>query len=270
MNELVTFRTVGEELVLTTGRWLLERQHDLKKIKTTKDTGDLVTKGDDEASDRLINVLRGRFPGIPIICEETCESAIDIPESWALVVDPVDGSSNFSRGSNHWAVSIGLVKDGISQAGCCWTPGQDGKGELFFADVAGARLNGKLISPSTIDSLKQAVVLTDWPWDLERRPFTVQFMEKMYPLVRQIKIMGSAVADICDVACGRVDMYFHPGLKPWDIAAAGRIAERAGCIVYSGEHKIEGWSPWQQSFFVCTHALTADPLGLLYRIFVEN
>jgi myo-inositol-1(or 4)-monophosphatase len=51
------------------------------------------------------------------------------------------------------------------------------------------------------------------------------------PQVRDIRRFGAAAADLCFVACGRIDAYFEEGLQPWDLAAGQLIASEAGATV---------------------------------------
>ena len=102
--------------------------------------------------------------------------------------------------------------------------------DLYYADTEGnhAYLNGSPISVSLTKNLGEAVLACDWAWGLEKRLNVVTWLQKISTKVRQIKSMGSAVADLASLAEGRIDAYMHSGLKPWDVAAVGLIVEKAG------------------------------------------
>lgn len=95
-------------------------------------------------------------------------------------------------------------------------------------DQDGAFLNGQRIQVSPTSELKRAVIATDWPHDLDKRAITVDWQRELSTHVRQIKIIGSAVCALASLAQGDIDVFLHPGLKPWDVAAGALLVEKAG------------------------------------------
>jgi myo-inositol-1(or 4)-monophosphatase len=176
--------------------------------------------------------LRKAFPATPILGEEGVLGNPDAPVRW--VVDPIDGTVNFSYGIPHACVSIALqvlVQDDLKSCfsalvGVVYDPFCD---ELWTA-VRGqkAKLNGKAIRASKRERLDEAIVALGFA----KHSFT---LEKMLPTfndlihrVRKIRIMGAAALSLVYVATGRMDAYIEYGLRLWDIAAGGLIVECAG------------------------------------------
>ena len=176
--------------------------------------------------------LRQAFPSIPILGEEGVLGDPEAPVRW--VVDPIDGTVNFSYGIPHACVSIALqvsARNGSNRAfrsvvGVVYDPFCD---ELWTG-VHGqkARLNGKVVQASKRKKLGEAIVALGFA----KHSFT---LEKMLPTfnhlihrVRKIRIMGAAALSLVYVATGRMDAYIEYGLRLWDIAAGGLIVECAG------------------------------------------
>lgn len=209
---------------------ILRRYFISRDFTTTSKGGvDVLTQADKEVEDFLIENIKKQFPNLPILGEETSPKDYDsfknLDNLW--VIDPLDGTVNFSRGLPNFAISIGLVDKGISKLGVVYAPMSD---ELYWAqqNEDKAYLNGKSIQISATLKLEEALLATGWGWDLETRPTTIHQLEKLAVLTRQIVFLGSAVADLASVAKGRIDAYFHPGLKPWDTAASSLLIEKAG------------------------------------------
>ncbi len=212
------------------------RNHFERRDFTDKSKGgvDFVTEADEEVDRFLIEALKGAFPGTNFLTEETAKhkDALDnyskfvsVNDLW--VVDPLDGTTNFSRGSENFGISVALVDSGLPKLGVIYMPMSD---ELFWAqeDVKGAFLNEKRIYVSDTSDLKKTVINTDWPHDLSKRKITVDWQRKLSERVRSIQISGSAVSAMSRLAAGKNDAFLHPGIKPWDVAAASLLVQKAG------------------------------------------
>lgn len=207
------------------------RQYFITGEFTSRSKGgvDLLTQADTEVDKFLRENIRKQYPQTSLLTEETApkdySSMKNLDNLW--VIDPLDGTVNFSRGNPNFAISIGLVARGISKLGVVYAPITN---DLYWAqaDQKEAFLNGKPIQVSSTDDLKETVLACDWGWVLEQRLSIVQWLGDIATKVRQIKCMGSAVADLASLASGRIDIYLHSGLKPWDTAAASLLIEKAG------------------------------------------
>lgn len=190
---------------------------------------DFTTQADEEVDAFLVEQIKKQYPQTKFLTEETSptdySSSKDVNDLW--IIDPLDGTTNFSRKHPNFAISIGLVDKGIPRLGVVHIP-MTGDTYWAQADQQEAFLNGEPIQVSPIDNLGASVVACDWAWGLEKRLNVVRWLGNISTHVRAIKSMGSAVADLASLAGGRIDAYMHSGLKPWDVAASALLIEKAG------------------------------------------
>lgn len=177
------------------------------------------TVADHAAQDAIIARLAAHDRTIPVLAEEGAVKALRRAERlW--VVDPIDGTLNFSRAVPFYCVSIAYVEDGEVRAAAIHAPRMS---ETFVAHQGGgARLNGLPISVSTTRKLSYAFVVTI--------PSRFGLLHKHSA---RLRALGAAALEIAYVAAGRFDLFAHWVLSPWDIAAGGLIAREAGAAVIS-------------------------------------
>ena len=200
----------------------------LSRIKVTRKTNaiDLVTEADQESEQAVIRTLSGAFPDHAILAEESGANARRSEHRW--IIDPLDGTTNFAHGFPQFCVSIAYERRGRLELGVVFDAL---KRELFVAARGGgARLKERSIHVSATPSLDRALLATAFPYDQrERRNFYLTFWEAFMMRTQGVRHTGSAVLDLCYVACGRVDALWEFGLRPWDVAAGALIvAEAAG------------------------------------------
>lgn len=229
----------------------------------SKSALDFATQADDEVDQFLRESILERFPNTQLLTEETAPqdflSLKDTENLW--VIDPCDGSGNFSRGHPNFAISVALVRRDIALLGIVYKPVD---GDLLWAqaDLERALLNGHPIRVSEIDDLSKSVFLCDWYPIPKLRVQMRHTIEKVESHVRQIKSMGSAVADLCEIAIGRADAYIQPGLKPWDVAAASLIITKAGGKVTRENGSL--WNIFTPDIFASNGLLHDQILRLLH------
>jgi myo-inositol-1(or 4)-monophosphatase len=152
------------------------------------------------------------------------EGIIEKGHAFEWVIDPIDGTANYTRGFPYWCCSIAVRHNGEVLAGCVYVPVLN---ECYSATVDGPALcNGEPIHASKVPTLGKATFFAGLTKDID--PRSIDFFSDMAPRVSKIRMLGSAAIDICHVACGRSDGYFEAGVYLWDVAAAGLIAKRAG------------------------------------------
>jgi myo-inositol-1(or 4)-monophosphatase len=209
-------------------------------IQTKSSPTDVVTEMD-RRSERLITErIRAVRPGDTVLGEEGGQTlggpdnlgaAAATPVRW--VVDPLDGTVNYLYGLPDWAVSIAAEVNGAIVAGVVEVPR---RGERFTA-VAGhgawLHRDGTALALRCTSGvpLGQALVGTGFGYDPARRRVQGEVVAALLPVVRDIRRGGSAAADLCSVAAGRMDAYYERGLNYWDYAAGGLIAREAGAMV---------------------------------------
>jgi myo-inositol-1(or 4)-monophosphatase len=213
-----------KEVALGAGKILMSLFRGNFEIETKRGS-ELLTTADKKSEDFIINALVKRYPGIEITAEETKPDAPQ--EKEAFIVDPLDGTNNFSSGIPIFGVSIAYQKDGDLQVGVVYDPLHK---EMFYAEKGGkAFLNGKTISVSKKNKLSDSILATGFPYikkvekDCNLPEFVALLMES-----RGVRRLGSAALDLCYVACGRLDGYWEKYLKVWDVSAGGLIVKEAG------------------------------------------
>ena len=186
---------------------------------------DLVTAADEAAEKIVIEGIRNHFPDDHILAEESGSHSGSTEYQW--IVDPLDGTTNFTHGFPHFSVSIGLAKAGEVVAGIVFDPVKD---EWFEAHLGeGATLNGRPIAVSGETNMGEALGVTGFSYD--RRDRKNELLDRVSDFLqhaRGLRRLGSAALDLCYIASGRFDFYVEDGLNPWDIAAGSLIVTEAG------------------------------------------
>ena len=199
-------------------------------IRTKSTVADVVTVADRESERMIIDNIHILYPGHAILAEESGEESGAAGEDcWRWIIDPLDGTTNYSQGLPIFSVSIALEHNGVTQLGIVYAPYLD---ELFHAVRGeGAYLNGYPIKVSGKTELDRAVLSTGFPVDkLLTSDNNLDNFSRIMPLVRGIRRLGSAAVDICYVAAGFLDGYWEVNLHKWDVAAAELILAEAGGI----------------------------------------
>ena len=186
---------------------------------------DLVTEYDLAVEAFLKEQLPPLCPGSIFYGEEEAENA-DPSRGWAFIVDPIDGTTNFVRGLRQSAISVALARDGQVEYAVVFDPY---KNEMFSARRGGgAFLNGAHIHvrgkplAEAIFAMRTAIYRRDY---LEP---TMRVTEQLFRRACDFRRLGAAALDLCDVACGRVELFFEYSLCPWDFAAGSLIITEAG------------------------------------------
>jgi myo-inositol-1(or 4)-monophosphatase len=238
------------------GRVLVERLNVEREVRE-KGFRDIVTDADLAAEKAVIQTIRARYPDHAIITEEAGGSAGDEPYVW--VIDPLDGTTNYSRRFPAFSVSIGLVHQGQLTVGVVHNPLAD---RLFATQRGhGATLNGEPLRVSHFNRVDHAVIGLDWAHADNERAAIVAHLGRLAPACGTLRCVGSAALGLCYVAAGWLDAYFHIGLKPWDMAAGLLLIKEAGGRVTD----IQGhpWQPWVQTVLVSNGHLHEALLRLM-------
>ena len=186
---------------------------------------DLVTEYDLAVEAFLKRELPPLCPGAIFYGEEEAENA-DPSRDWAFIVDPIDGTTNFVRGLRQSAISVALARDGQVEYAVVFDPY---KNEMFSARRGGgAFLNG---APIRVSDKPLAEGIFGMGTAIYRREYlepTMRVTEQLFRRACDFRRLGAAALDLCDVACGRVELFFEYSLCPWDFAAGSLIITEAG------------------------------------------
>lgn len=191
-----------------------------------KSEKDLVTNADLQAEASIMKRVRESFPTHGFLTEESAPSADAktlLGPLW--VIDPIDGTANYTHGHYQTAVSIAFAFEGRVLVAVVHAPFLN---ETFQAVKGqGATLNRNPIKPRPIGDLNLALVATGYPGWRTSSHHMIQQTHAVLDNCRDIRRLGAASLDICWVAMGRLDGYWE-SVRPWDIAAGGLIAREAG------------------------------------------
>ena len=194
-----------------------------------KGVHDLVTTVDEASQALITRILRDAFPEDAVLAEEDddADAMAEAADGYRWIIDPIDGTTNFTHGVPPYAVSIALQREAEVVVGVVLDVAT---GDLFTAIRGGeAYCNGAPIRVSRRASLGVGLLATGFPYraydhvDSYLAVFR-RFMEQ----ARGIRRFGSASIDLAYVACGRFDGFYETGLNAWDVAAGTLLVEEAG------------------------------------------
>jgi len=186
----------------------------------------LVTEIDKRSEEIIIGIIKQHYPTHDILAEESgLKSSAASEYRW--IIDPLDGTTNFTHSLPIFCVSIGVERKGEIIAGAIYDPNFD---ELFTAEKGhGALLNGKRMKVSRTESLNASLLVTGFPYNITENPdHAVEHFYNFLMRAQAVRRMGSAAIDMAYVAAGRYDGFWEVALNPWDMAAGALLIEEAG------------------------------------------
>ncbi|OIQ91864.1 fructose-1,6-bisphosphatase/inositol-1-monophosphatase [mine drainage metagenome] len=209
-------------------RDIFQRVQSGRQLSERKSDGSLLTATDIALQESISKILSSHFPDIPVLGEEMTEDeqAAILATGCCWLLDPLDGTSNFSHGIPVYSVSLALMQQGEVVAGMVYDPNRD---ECFHAlKGQGAYLNQQPLcrrddKPCELRHAMSIIDTKRLPTDLAIAIAT----ENPYHSQRSF---GSVALDWCWLAAGRIQTYLHGRQKLWDFAAGALVAQEAGCL----------------------------------------
>jgi myo-inositol-1(or 4)-monophosphatase len=242
-NDYAELLTTAKATAVSAGDLLRERWQEPQTL-TSKGFRDWVTASDVAVQRFITDQIRAQFPDHGFLVEEK-DSDLP-PDGRAIwIIDPIDGTNNFSRQQPNFCTSIavGLPTDTANMqivAGAVYDPIRD---ELFSGMLGGGTaLNGRPLQASQTADLNQAIFAFDWSNAPAQRQAILEQLARIAPNTLTLRAIGSATLAIAWVAAGRLDGYWHNSLKAWDAAAATLFVHEAGGLTSDGRR-----TPWQTS-----------------------
>ena len=205
-----------------------EAQHfDISRVEY-KDVNNLVSYVDKTAEQMIIEELKKLLPEATFIAEESFKNEAQAKYEW--IIDPLDGTTNFTHGIPCYCVSIALMEDDEIVTGVIYEVNLD---ECFYSYKNGPSfLNEKIISVSKNEVMKKSLIATGFPYTkFDRTGPYMQVFDYCMHHTHGLRRLGSACADLAYVACGRFEAFYEYGLAPWDVAAGVIIVKNAGGVV---------------------------------------
>lgn len=221
------------EIAIDAGSILEKYWGKLSSVRQKEFYWDLVTEADMESEQLILSKISENFPEHKILSEEAgLQGSADHEFMW--VIDPLDGTTNYTHQYPMVAVSIGLLYRMQPVIGVIYNPILK---ELFTAaEGLGAFLNGQAIQVSKVAELNKSLLATGFAYDRK------ETKDNNYPefchltnMSQGVRRGGAAALDLAYVAAGRLDGYWERGLKPWDIAAGIVLVNEAGGTITSYE-----------------------------------
>jgi myo-inositol-1(or 4)-monophosphatase len=215
-------RQVALSAVKEAGRKLLDLTKN-KLIYQLKNSHDILAEGDLVSEKIILETIKKAFPTHGFLSEE---SGKDSKSDYLWVIDPIDGTINFSRHIDEYCISVALVHKAVLELGVIYQPSYD---QLYFAERGkGAFLNDKRIQVSTEKDLVNCLLATDNSSKLDTRLKNFDLLKNICLEVRQIRIFGSSALHLAKVAEGKLDVYFKTSSNYWDYAAGLLLVQEAG------------------------------------------
>lgn len=218
--------------------------------------GDMLADIGDQAADGYLQgLLRGRHPADGVLSEETADSPARLARRRCWIVDPLDGTREFSQGRDDWGVHVALTLDGACALAAVALPS---RGQVLWgvalpgSERAGIEGGGPLLRGDDPGPASPRVVVSrshtpDW---------VGRFCEGLG--ATPPAPWGSAGFKTAMILLGEADVYVHKvGLKEWDTCAPETIARALGwtvCRLRGEEHRYNARDPRNHEFVVCRPA----------------
>ena len=212
------------EAALNAGKYLLKNKSNLN-VRIESGPKDTKLQADVEA-ENLIKKSISPISKYPILAEESGKSVENLGETF-WVIDPLDGTANFSRDIPICCVSIGLVCNMKPILGVIYDFNND---DLYKANniTKEAFLNNKQIEVSKIDNKNEAVLVTGLPVNTNYENDSLKKMIEDMQTWKKVRMIGSAAIASCYIASGKAELYKENGVFLWDIIAGAAIIESSG------------------------------------------
>ena len=189
------------------------------EVNSKGDSYDVVTNFDYAVEKYLIEKMKESYPTFTIVSEEFNTESEETDN--CFIIDPIDGTINFSNKIPLWGIQVACKKDGETCAAVIFLPKLN---ELFWADETGSYLNGEKISVSKYKHLKNAIYTMNGN-NAEK------LHQKIDKYAHSRRIFGACCVCYAYVACGRLSGEFFGNDSAWDYAPGMYIAKQAGAYV---------------------------------------
>lgn len=216
-----------EQLIEIVRAAAAEMRTDHLEIRDKGDLTNIVTSSDVAVQHFLCSRLAGLIPGAKFYCEE--EDLHETSGEYVWIIDPIDGTANFSRGIADCCISVALAHDGVLELGVVYSPW---RGDLWYAERGkGAFRNGKRIHVSDRPFSEGLFCTAMSTYNKDWAKYCSDIIFDIYMQSNDTRRFGSAAVELCLLASGIIELYFEMRLQPWDYAAGTLIIlEAGGCV----------------------------------------
>ncbi|PVI03489.1 inositol monophosphatase [Periconia macrospinosa] len=250
MNTLGSIHDLFIAIAKDAGKIMQAAEYELLVSASIKNnTSDLVTKYDKQIETMVQKKLLEAYPNFDFLGEETSKKGTKLDDKPTFVVDPIDGTLNFSKGVPNCAISLGLTLEKKAIVGVVYNPFRGdlftaikGRGAYWTKTCSGTKLSLPVQTPRPMENLNSCLVAVEWGnereganWklraDVHKKLLTSK--EEGGAMCKSVRSNGSAALNFCYVAAGMLDAFWEGGVWVWDICAGWIIVEEAGGIVAS-------------------------------------
>ena len=240
---------------------ILKEGYYTKQDITFKAKKDLVTQYDVAVENFLKKKFSKKFKDFNLIAEESDNANVEFNNS--IIIDPIDGTTNFVNGVPHTAISVGVYKNKKPYLAVVYNPILD---ELYTAKIGkGAYLNGKKLKVSNENDFQKSLLATGFPYTSNTNEDDLNDVLKkiklILPLCQDLRRLGAASLDLCYIAKGTFEGYYEMNLKAWDVSAGILILTEAGGVVSN----INGdeYTLFEDKYLVASN-------GKIHKKFIKN
>lgn len=211
------------------------KQAAIEKIDSKSSNSDLVTNVDKQTQELIKLQLEKIAIPATFIAEEQANP--ELPLSYAWVIDPIDGTSNYIFQRQLSCVSIALVYEQQTILACCYNPYRD---DLFTAIKGqGAYLNGKRLTMQARALDNSLIAVGTAPYDKSIAERNFACLCELFKVGLDLRRSGSCVADLCYLAANEHHAFYEASVSLWDYAAASLIVTEAGGEVHTNSERLK-------------------------------
>ena len=215
---------IAVEAARASGKLLLDEKEKLN-ITSSSDTKDVKLDADIASENAIKEIIKDKS-NFEILAEESGKSSENLGSTY-WVIDPLDGTANYSRDIPICCVSIGMIKDKNPIFGVIYDFNND---DLYIGDCVNnsAILNDQPITVSHKTTKEDGVLITGLPFNTDYSDQALENLIKDMQAWKKTRMIGSAAMASCYIASGKAELYKEKGIYLWDIIAGAAIVESAG------------------------------------------
>ena len=215
---------IFEKAARKAGRILVRDFGEIENLQIqSKSVGDFVTSADLKVEKSLLETLQYYYPNANYLTEE---SGSIKGEGETIVIDPIDGTSNFIHGIPHVGIVIGKIVNNEITDGIIFNPIMN---EFYWASIGkGSWCNNKRIRVSKRHELSSCLIGTGTPFGKRMYPEYCNELENISKLTAGVRRLGAASLDLAYVASGKIDGFWEKDLNLWDVCSGVILVKEAG------------------------------------------
>lgn len=220
-NKVLKEHHIAKKASVSAGELLLNKNSITEIFSSDKD----IKLTADIQAEQIIKDIISAESSYPILAEESGKSVEKLGDTY-WIIDPLDGTANYSRSIPISAVSICLMHQLNPVLGVIYDFNND---HLYEGSiVSDALLNDQKIKVSSIDNSKSGILITGLPNNTDYSDKALIKMIRDFQDWRKVRMLGSAAMAAAFVASGKADVYKEKNSYIWDVAAGAAIVKAAG------------------------------------------